>query len=71
MVVRIAYPDVIRVGVSINPPARRGQILATMNNVYDSLRIRRKTVCSQNLRLKAEVAPDEAQSDIPPIILGL
>ena len=71
MVVRIAYPDVIRVGVSINPPARRGRILATMNIVDDPLRARQKIVCSQNLRLKAGMAPDEAQSDVQPIILGL
>ena len=72
MVVRIvACPDVIRVAVRVNPPARRDRTFASTKIVCDPLRIRRRNVCLQNLRLKSELTPDEAQSDVPPIILGL
>ena len=51
--------------------ARRDRIPIITNIVCYLRRIRRRIVCSQNLHLKSGLTPDEAQSNVPPIGLGL
>ena len=56
---RLAYPELIRTTVRVNPPARHAQTRVYMNTVCDPLRIKRGIVYSQNLRLKSGLALNE------------
>ena len=67
----IAYPDVMRVAVTVNPPAAwQDHILALMNTVGGPPSTKRMSAYLPNVKRKSGQSPDGGQGDASPIVLG-